>query len=535
MHSRIRTKWVGMTLALTIITVPLNAAANIWQATFGQQWFYEVRAAGGENLAGTWWESSLEPGKTYDISFQVTGLRGRIGLFAGGNDPITVDRPGPYAFQFAIPEDGSKRRMMFMSLSEDVAAGVRKISVTPARINDGGGSRAAGGAAETDAHQIPKGHYVSFARERNLKTEMMDIVNDRDRGAGNYALQVAQRLESAVTTPGVKGFWIAIDWRTLETADGVYDWRVIDDNMAVARHLGLKFIVKISDRSFDGSNLMPRYFPSEYVLWTNVGHMPGYVSKRWDPWVYNRMIRLYRNIANRYRNDAAFGGIALPESAVGTSHGGYNVDAYRTALTQIITQTQSALTRGKLFWYLNFVRGGDNSDMNRDARVALVRNLPHSSLVIGAPDLTPDVPGMVGSVNSYRVHLRNTMPAVEQFCHLQHVDQGLRMTNVKSNENRKKYFDLVAAQRQREQQPWFSGEPAVFAFDDLREPGGSKVDLHPQWVTGKLWTPLELFQYGRRNFDCDYVFWHHREYVSDQEFQWNDVREVILNNQYFFE
>jgi hypothetical protein len=317
--------------------------------------------------------------------------------------------------------------------------------------------------------------------------------------------------------------------------DGRYDWRLLDANMAVARRYGLKFLIKVADRSFDGSNIMPGYFPSQYVLWTYGNGNAGYVSKRWDPYVYNRMIRLYRAIANRYAAETAFGGIATTETAVGSVPGSdYSLDAYRTALVQIATQTQSSMPRGKLFLYLNFLKGGDDVDMNKDARVDLLERIPHTVLVVGAPDITPDVAGMPGNTSSYRIHARKNLSLLPQFCHLQHVDQGLGGRNVKSNLYRQEFFDGVAAIRDREAKPWFNGTPAVFEFDDLRDPNGHRVNLHPSWVVGNLWQPNELFRFGRRNFDCDYVIWHYRDYPRWNEFGWDDVRPVILNNQYFY-
>lgn len=530
--------WARMPLVLLILlAMPFKALAtdNLWINTFGQQWFYEARSYAGQVLAGTWWESSLTPGSTYRMSFEVRSLQGELGVYLGGDTPVTIDSPGQYSFDFSIAE-GGKRRLIFRAASQDVVAGVGEISVAEVgndRQAHWGPAPSTGGTVDGAA---PKGHYLTFARERNLKTEVLDLMDDPDAAPSNYHLRIARDLDAALRTPGVKGFAIDVDWRTVETGDGVYDWRLVDDNMEVARRYGLKFIVKISDRSFDGTNIMPRYFPSRYVLWTTGGGKTGFVSKRWDPYVYERMIRLYKRIAWRYASHAGFGGIATTETALGSfSSGDYTLNKYLTALTQIANQTQSALNGGKLFFYLNFLKGGDSSDMNRDARVRLLKNISHDKLVAGAPDITPDVRGMPGSVSSYRVHVRKNLPSAQQFCHLQHVDQGLAGINVKSNKYRKAYLDKVANVRERESQSWFSGEPSVFEFDDLRDPQGRKVDLHPSWVLGQLWKPAELFAFGERNFNCDYFFWHYREHADWDEFDWDDVEPVILNNPYFYQ
>jgi hypothetical protein len=328
---------------------------------------------------------------------------------------------------------------------------------------------------------------------------------------------------------------MSFDWGDVEVGDGVYDWRAIDANMAVARRYGLKMLVMIGDRSFDRSNIMPRYFPSRYVYWSQGHGNAGFVAKRWDPYVYNRLIRLYRHIANRYANHPAFGGIATSETALGTiSAGDYTVAKYKSSLVQVATQTQGFLSRGKLFFYMNFIQDGQNLDMNKDARVDVLRRIPRHSIVVGGPDITPDVAGMPGSVNSYRVHARKRMPNLQQFCHLQHVDQGFRGLNLKTNRHRDEYRQRIATLRNRESRAWFDGRPGVYERDDLRDPQGRRVDRHPAWTVGQPWGLDELLDFGTRNYDCQYVIWHYREHPGWNEFGWDDVRPLILGNQYFY-
>ncbi|HEX7034977.1 MAG TPA: hypothetical protein VF210_04350 [Pseudomonadales bacterium] len=501
-----------------------TATGNIWLNSFGQSWFYETGAS-GELLAGSWWESSLTPDNSYTIYFTVKALRGKVGLWVGDLPMIGITEPGDYRFDFPITQ-GGERRLAFQAVGGDAAVSVAGISVA----KQWQAIRHDGAPAGT-----PKGHYISFAQARNLKTEMLDLVQQPHSASSNYHLSAAQELDAAMRLPAVVGIWMGFKWRDLEVADGKYDWSVLDQNMDVARLYGLKFIVAIHDRSFNGTNILPTYFPSQYVLWSTGGGKSGVVAKRWDPYVYNRLIRLYKAIANRYAGHAGFGGIATSETATGNTGGDYTVDKYRHALTQIATQTQAALTTGKFFFYLNFLGGGNNPDMNLDQRVALVRDLSHGNLVIGAPDITPDVAGMPGSASSYRIHVHKTMPDVEQFCHAQHADHGDGGVNVKNNEHRLSYFATVDRIRSREQQSWFKGTPAVFQFDDLRDPNGNRVDLHPNWVLGKPWRLDELFDFGQRNFACDYMFWHYREHPQTGEFGWEDTRAVILDRRYFYD
>ncbi|HEX7034849.1 MAG TPA: hypothetical protein VF210_03710 [Pseudomonadales bacterium] len=500
-------------------------AGNIWLNRFGQAWFYETSAVSGQLLAGTLWEAALTPANTYTMTFRVKALRGGVGLLIGDLPMIEITQTGTYSYDFPISETGA-RRLAFQSIGSNVAVSVSNISVAKRWTAPETGSRSGTG----------KGHYLSLAHARDLKTEMLDLVQNPHAARSDYHLRVAQELDAALRTPGVAGFWMGYRWRDLEIADGQYDWTMLDRNVEVARQYGIKFIVAIHDRSFDGSNFMPSYFPSEYVLPSGNGALAGFVAKRWDPYVYNRLIRLHNAIAQRYADNPGFGGIATSETATGTSSGGYTIGQYRHALTQIATQTQAALgDQGKFFFYLNFLNGGMSFDMNVDERVALVQDLPHANLVIGGPDITPDVQGMPGSVSSYRGYLHKTKPGLQQFCHAQHTDHGQGRSNVKSNKHREAFFASVERIRSNEQKPWFKGTPAVFHFDDLRDPNGNQVDLHPSWVLGDLWQLDELFEFGQRNFGCDYMIWHYREHPKHGEFGWEDTRNVILNNPYFYD
>lgn len=388
----------------------------------------------------------------------------------------------------------------------------------------------AAAAAEVDL----RGHYLSFDRHRDLRSELVDVLADPD-STTKYRMRIASALDEALRTPGVRGIAMSFAWRDLEVGDGVYDWTVLDRNMDVARDYGLVFVVTVADRSFNGSRVTPDYLPERYVLKSRGSRTHGYLAKRWDPYVYNRLIRLYRAIAERYADHPGFGGIATSETATGNFVGGdYTAEQYQDALAAIVTETQQALTRGKLFLYLNFLKGGEKIDMNEDGRVALLRRVPHEKLVVGAPDLTPDVQGMVRSVTPYRIHVRKTMPDLEQLCHLQHVDQGLEGINVKSNAARADYRRAVTSLRERQSRIRAAGEAAAIESDDLLDAKGQVIDRHPDAELGTLWRPEELFAFGRRNFDCDYFLWHYREFARPNEIQWPEIRDVIERHRCFY-
>ncbi|MEQ8205130.1 MAG: hypothetical protein RIA65_03060, partial [Woeseia sp.] len=162
-------------------------------------------------------------------------------------------------------------------------------------------------------------------------------------------------------------------------------------------------------------------------------------------------------------------------------------------------------------------------------RVEMATSEPRGALVIGGPDVTPDVKGMPSSVNSYRVRVRNQVPGLDQFCHLQHVDLGLGGKNVKSNIQRQNFLNQIIRVRAAEALPSFRGTPASLVKDDLRNPAGVRVDLHPNWVVGNHWTPLELFEFADRNYQCDYFFWNYVDNAGSERYGWPEIRPVVLD------
>lgn len=541
-----------ITLLLIFSPPTLANQSDIWAASQGDPWFYEVGTNNGAPLAGSWWEGRLEPGKTYQISFEVTRLRGVLGLHLGNRaEPYRISEPGDYLYAFSVPQSGD-RKLMFTALGlgtlqgpEPMAAGVQKIRVQLLSTTNGPDPDPEPGPPAGGNPQPPgyvdeaqrKGHYWFFSRERNLKTELLDWLDGSNKRTDSYYVRVAEGLDKALRTPGIKGFGVHIDWKTMEPRDGQFNFKLIEDNLAAARRYGLRMIVKVQDRSFDNRNIMPPYFAPKYVLRSSGMGRVGFVAKRYDPYVYTRLLRINKAIIARFGNDPGFGGLASTETALGAdSMPGYSLAAYQKALVHITNGTLAVLPdHAEYFFYLNFLPSGVNRDMNLDSRSKLLDQLNRGRMVVGGPDITPDIKGMPGSLTSARLHMRRTEPELGQFCHMQHVDHGLGGRNKKSNKVRQPYLNWV---NQITSSGFRSRSGAAVYLDDLRNRSGQRINLHPQSELGKLWSLPELFAFGQRNFKCDWMFWHYRENlrnrVNDQSY-WPDSQRVILNNQYFYE
>jgi hypothetical protein len=287
-----------------------------------------------------------------------------------------------------------------------------------------------------------------------------------------------------------------IPWRDIETGDGSYDWSKIEDLLFVGQKLDRRVIIALGDRSFNGQNIMPAYFPSRWVVPVEsprAATLGGYVSKRWDADVASKLIRVYRAIGNRYDAHPYFEGLATSESALGefdTSVYPYDPVSYVEQLTRIVNASKTAFPRTRFFWYVNFIKGSASYDLTRDARVRILANVAGGSLALGGPDVMADDDGHAGSVNLFYIYGRKNYPSLTKFCHHQFNDYKQR----KDNGGRESYRLATGH----------------YPDDVLRAASGVEVDIHPGSEIGRFWTPKETFTYATQNFGCDYFFWHYQ-------------------------
>lgn len=357
-----------------------------------------------------------------------------------------------------------------------------------------------------------RGHYISFGTFIDLKTEMMDIL-DAPSSYTDTRVAAARYLRDTITAPGVQGVWIPFDWDLVEIANNEFNWVPFEHNLRVAQRLGLRVIMKFSDRSFNGRNIMPDYFPAQYSIAVGgrTDALDGYVSKRWDPYVYNKIVRLLRAAATRYDAHPAFEGIATTETAPGQfdlAANGYTKEAYENALITIVNNSKTAFVQSKLFFYINFIPLGGALDLSRDSRTKIISAIRGSSISIGGPDVMADDEGHADSANLVYIWAEQMYPNLTKSCHAQFNDYQQAKTNAARID--------------------YKTRTGAFPDDILRTLGGNEVDLHPSAELGILWTPFETFRYGLENFGCNYFFWHFRR--SSTGYETADVLPVIRDH-----
>lgn len=283
----------------------------------------------------------------------------------------------------------------------------------------------------------------------------------------------AQLLQAV--RPGVTGIHKRYPWAELEPEFGVYDFSRIEADLALAADHGMRFVVMIEDKSFTMDvRRTPVYLHDGYTLPYIDG---GWVAKRWDPWVQERLALLIRALGERFDAHPWFEGVAFQESAMGftpqiQAEYGYTPEKYRDAMIRMLIATRAHFPHSQVFWYMNFLEG--KQAYLGDVAEAAAKH----GIAMGGPDILPD---------SWPLNF-HTYPLYERFAG--------RMT----------------------------------LFNSVQYDSYKHVHLDAQAAT-KYWTPEELFAFARDSLHVDYIFWTRKPQRDPPDsYRWTDALPVIAAN-----
>ncbi|MDR2878179.1 MAG: hypothetical protein LBV36_09120 [Chromatiales bacterium] len=304
--------------------------------------------------------------------------------------------------------------------------------------------------APTSALKFHPGHYVSLN------------------------LEDAPDVMRTLAQPGIRGVQVRYTWRSLEPERDHYDFSRIDADLRLASSLGLHFVAFIEDKSFNSDeHLLPDYLADKALPFTR----GGYVAKRWDPFVVERFGALFDALGARFDQHPDFEGIALQESAMGFSadvarEQNYTPEAYRDALIEILTRARQALPSSQIFWYMNFLEGGQK--YLADIATAVIP----LHIAMGGPDVLPNNPALA------------------------------RLT-----------YPLYAR---------FAGQLTL--FNSMQYNSFAHRHANPLAHT-KYWTLQELLDFARDELHVSYLFWNHKTWRKPLDsWNWDDALIVIRKN-----
>lgn len=301
----------------------------------------------------------------------------------------------------------------------------------------------------------------------------------RKKNPGHYVAM--RRWDTAAdmvseVKPGIRGFQIRYFWNQLEPSKGNYDFSAIRADLKTAASQGLQLVVFIEDKTFHYAMPTPPYLHDL----TRLNRSRGFTALRWKPYVTDRFSALLRALGNAFDSHPNFEGIALQESSLGLENhvldaNGYRPELYRDALIDTIRTARRSFPQSQVFWYMNFLRGG-NSLIAEIANVAA-----NNDVAMGGPDVLPESDSLQ----------RVSYPYYDEF-------KG-RMTLFNSMQ-----YDSYAHRR-------VTG-----------------------WTGNKYWTMKELFVFARDELHVDYLFWNRKlARKPSDSYSWRDAVNVIGNHQTF--
>lgn len=299
-------------------------------------------------------------------------------------------------------------------------------------------------AAEPRRHP---GHYVSLNR-----TDELNVVAE-------------------LRQPGIRGFQRRHTWRTLEPNAGEYDFSAIRRDLAVAARHKLQYVVLIEDKTFTEEIPTPAYLEVPPATLKNRNR--GYTAARWRPEVAGAFRDLVVELGRTFDDHPNFEGIGIQETALSLTDEAlrsaqYSAAAYQQTLSALLEAGSGAMTRGNVFWYMNFLPARQKGLADIIAKTVIGRD----NIIVGGPDVLPGKPALT----------RHTYPLYEQFS-----GQATFFNSMQ--------FDSYAHPRNH--------GPQTADAASVQEAGAASREP-------RYWTLAELTEFARDELGVSYLFWNRK-------------------------
>ena len=222
-----------------------------------------------------------------------------------------------------------------------------------------------------------------------------------------------EKLKDAtfLDVPAFEGAQISYSWRQLEQGKDQYEFSFIREDLQLLQSHGKKLWVQLQEVSFNPNRInVPKYLLNDPKYNGGVDQqisdrkgdddhpvLEGWVARRWDPAVQDRMYKLFAALAKEF--DGRIAGINTDETSIGFGTTGklfpkgFTPDAYRDATIANMKELKRAFPQSIAMVYANFMPGG------RTQLEAVYRAARESNIAVGGPDLLPFRPFQ--QANSY--------------------------------------------------------------------------------------------------------------------------------------
>ena len=209
------------------------------------------------------------------------------------------------------------------------------------------------------------------------------------------------KAKSFLETPAFEGAQIAYSWRQLEPGKDEYDFSLVREDLGFLNSHGKKLWIQLEDVTFNPNRVnVPKYLlndpkynggaDKQYNDRKGDDDHPfaeGWVARRWDPEVQDRIYKLFAALAREF--DGRIAGINTEETSIGFGTTGklfpkgYTPQIYRNAIIANNSALKRAFPQSIVMIYANFMPGG------RPDLEAVYKAARQSHIAVGGPDLLP--------------------------------------------------------------------------------------------------------------------------------------------------
>lgn len=231
-------------------------------------------------------------------------------------------------------------------------------------------------------------------------------------------------LKRILERDDIGGAQVVYNWKRLEPAKDRYDFRGIEEDLALTESLGKKLFIQVQDRFFAPEHRnVPRYLLEEAEYGGGLVRQidnpgegrpqeSGWVARQWDPRVRQRFQRLLTAMAERF--DGRIYGLNLPETAIGVDvekpPAGFTCGGYFDAELENVAHARRVFRRSHVVQYVNFWPCEWNNDRSYMART--FEFAAKNGIGLGGPDIVPWRPGQMKNSYPFFAKFKGRLPLV---------------------------------------------------------------------------------------------------------------------------
>lgn len=214
-----------------------------------------------------------------------------------------------------------------------------------------------------------------------------------------YSSQIDDVALKLLNKPELVGVQALYSWKSLEPAQGKYDFSKLQSDFDSVQAKGKKFWIQLQDRTFNPNfDPVPKYMNTpEYNNGSaatcdgedceNNFKVDGWMAQQWNPEVRKRYQALLSAIAKEF--DGKITGLNMPETSIGVdqSANNYSNETYFRGELENAGYAAEVFKKSYVVQYVNFWPDGWNDENNRFTDS--FNFYAEHGVGVGGPDLIP--------------------------------------------------------------------------------------------------------------------------------------------------